>query len=197
MIILIKDNFTRPLWPEQDTPERAGDPAKSVARKKKPSALDALPQLPCSVASAASAVDVRLSFVLTSCVSLGLTQSASQLEQWPYNDRCSWQMLNTSSNHVHIRYTKVTRKSSCTRKLYVIIAWQSGFKASVSRNNVIRPRFGQSLCEEFARLAETRLAQNTRTNIKTTSITLTQLTVQCMLIQLKVVECSLRQFDIC
>ena len=31
----------RPPWPEQDAPERAGDPAKRVACREKPSALDA------------------------------------------------------------------------------------------------------------------------------------------------------------
>ena len=38
-----------PFWREQDAPERAGDPAKRVARKKKPSALDVVTQIPCSV----------------------------------------------------------------------------------------------------------------------------------------------------
>ena len=34
-----------PFWPEQDAPERASDPAKRVARKNKPSALDVLPRI--------------------------------------------------------------------------------------------------------------------------------------------------------
>ena len=37
----------RLFGPSKDAPKRAGDPAKHVARKKKPSVLDVLPQIPC------------------------------------------------------------------------------------------------------------------------------------------------------
>ena len=37
-----------PFWPEQDASEQAGEPAKRVAREKIPSALDVLPNIPCS-----------------------------------------------------------------------------------------------------------------------------------------------------
>ena len=46
-----------PFRPEQDVPERAGDPAKRVARKKKPSALAVLPKIPCSPCSKVNVLD--------------------------------------------------------------------------------------------------------------------------------------------